>query len=597
MRERNFIAQNKNKWKELESQLQEKKKDPDKLSKLFIQVTDDLSYARTFYPSRFVRVYLNSIAQKLFYTLYRNQRTGLKRFVFFWKEDLPRLIYDARKALLFSFVFFLIAISIGVVSSAYDPEFTTVILGQDYVEMTKENIEKGDPMAVYKKANEMDMFLGITLNNLWVSFLTFITGIIYCIGSIGVLLYNGIMIGVFQYFFYKQQLLMTSMMTIWLHGTLEISGIIIASAGGITMGSGLLFPGTHSRTQSFFLSARRGIKILMGIVPIIIIAGLIESYLTRHTGAPVIIKAILIFLSLFFIFFYFVWYPYRKSKEPVPEQPYENGLVSSEEKTYDFSSIHSNGTIFSEIFSLYKKSARSIIGLSFLFAIIAAITGFILCKESIINTNKLIILAKVFNYNENIGFYFLNTTLFSLYVYSLLKIIAKKVDNNFKAGLKVFGRIVFFSAFINSFFFLSGWLSIALYLLIGPFYIHWMNVSFIEKGSIIKTFNRSVTLVDSSVGKALGFFFILLLSAILLFLLIDSPLLAFYKNILQWNFSFSGITLQVIDIMLGFFMPYISAFLVFPLIIFGNFLEYFTLSEIHEGNGLIKRIRSLRKSI
>ena len=71
MKETNFIDQNKKKWKELEELLQEDRKDPDKLSNLFIQVSDDLSYARTFYPNRFVRLYLNNITQQLFYFLYK----------------------------------------------------------------------------------------------------------------------------------------------------------------------------------------------------------------------------------------------------------------------------------------------------------------------------------------------------------------------------------------------------------------------------------------------------------------------------------------------------------------------------------------------
>ena len=60
MRETSFIKQNKEKWKEFESILEKKDKDPDKLNDLFIQITDDLSYSRTFYPNRSVRVYLNN---------------------------------------------------------------------------------------------------------------------------------------------------------------------------------------------------------------------------------------------------------------------------------------------------------------------------------------------------------------------------------------------------------------------------------------------------------------------------------------------------------------------------------------------------------
>ena len=67
MRETKFIQQNKEKWQEFESFLDGQYKDADKLSNLFIQVTDDLSYSRTFYPNRSVRVYLNGLAQQTFF--------------------------------------------------------------------------------------------------------------------------------------------------------------------------------------------------------------------------------------------------------------------------------------------------------------------------------------------------------------------------------------------------------------------------------------------------------------------------------------------------------------------------------------------------
>ena len=93
------------------------------------------------------------------------------------------------------------------------------------------------------------------------------------------MLSNGIMVGAFQYFFYDQGLLRESFLTIWTHGTLEIAAIIIAGAAGMTMGKGLIFPGTLSRLQAFQISARRGLKIMIGIAPIIILAGFIEGYL------------------------------------------------------------------------------------------------------------------------------------------------------------------------------------------------------------------------------------------------------------------------------------------------------------------------------
>lgn len=314
MKETGFIKQNKEKWIEFEKILHDKKRDPDRLSSLFIQITDDLSYSRTFYPNRSVRVYLNNIAQQVFHSIYRNKRERWKRFVHFWSEDLPRLIYDCGSELRLSLIVFVLCMLIGALSCYHDPEFMRTILGDRYVEMTKANIENGDPMAVYKSMNQVDMFLGIAFNNIMVAFNTFLLGILCGAGSMGIMVFNGIMVGVFQYFFIQRGLFVESFLAIWLHGTLEISSIVIAGAAGLTMGKGLVFPGTLSRIQSFQVTARRGFKLLLSIVPILAFAALIESFLTRYTMGDYIdvVRIIIIAASLIFILGFFVWYPIAK---------------------------------------------------------------------------------------------------------------------------------------------------------------------------------------------------------------------------------------------------------------------------------------------
>ncbi len=155
------------------------------------------------------------------------------------------------------------------------------------------------------------MFLGITFNNIRVSFLVFVAGIFTSIASGYLLFSNGIMLGAFQYFFYQKGLLMTSALTIWIHGTLEISAIIIAGAAGIIMGNGLLFPGTYSRLQSFKNGAKKGLKIIIGLVPIFILAGFLEGFVTRMTGIPDLFKIAIILGSAIFIFIYFIFIPLK----------------------------------------------------------------------------------------------------------------------------------------------------------------------------------------------------------------------------------------------------------------------------------------------
>ena len=127
--------------------------------------------------------------------------------------------------LLFDFV---ASALIGVLSAANDPDFVRLILGNGYVDMTLDNIANGEPMAVYNGSSEVPMFLGITLNNVMVSFNCFAMGLLTSFGTGYMLLSNGIMVGAFQTFFYQHDLLWESSLAIWLHGTLEIWAIIVA---------------------------------------------------------------------------------------------------------------------------------------------------------------------------------------------------------------------------------------------------------------------------------------------------------------------------------------------------------------------------------
>ena len=112
-------------------------------------------------------------------------------------------------------------------------------------------------MAVYNGSPEASMFLGITINNIKVSFLCFAAGILTSFGTGLILLQNGIMLGSFQMFFYQHDLLWESALAVWLHGTLEIWAIIVAGAAGLALGNSWLFPGTYSRLESFRRGAKR----------------------------------------------------------------------------------------------------------------------------------------------------------------------------------------------------------------------------------------------------------------------------------------------------------------------------------------------------
>lgn len=312
MKEAAFIRQNKGRWESFEKIVKDQKRaDPDTLAALFIQITDDLSFARTKYPGSRTEQYLNALASRIHLDIYRNKREDKNRFITFWKEEVPQAIYDVRTSMLYAFIIFVVGGLIGVVSTLHDDTFVRMILGDAYVNMTLENIRKGNPTGVYASESEVMMFLMITWNNIMVSFRIFVYGVFASVGTGLVLFYNAVMVGTFTAFFYTENQLSQALPVIMLHGTIELFSIVVAAAAGFTMGNSLLFPGTYSRLVSFKKGALNGLKIVMGLVPFFILAGFIESFVTRYAFMHWSLKTLIISSSAVLMIYYFIIYPHR----------------------------------------------------------------------------------------------------------------------------------------------------------------------------------------------------------------------------------------------------------------------------------------------
>ncbi|RYF86875.1 MAG: stage II sporulation protein M [Chitinophagaceae bacterium] len=316
MREAMFIKKNLEKWTEYQ---QEKAADPDETAQRFITLIDDLSYAKTFYPKSKVTRWVNGLAAGIYQNIYRNKKEKYSRLVDFWKYELPMMFRKHHYTFLFTVLVFVLFVTIGVLASRSNPEFVRGVLGDEYVNMTEDNIANGDPFGVYKDDNPFTMFVRIAFNNIRVAFLTFIGGFSLGFFTLKILWSNGIMLGSFQYLFFANDLGIQSVLVIWIHGTLEIAAIVIAGTAGFVMANSILFPGTYTRLVSFKRGIKDAAKILIALVPFFIAASFLESYVTHlmsqtydkqtNPGLPIWVSVIILTASLSFIVWYFIIWP------------------------------------------------------------------------------------------------------------------------------------------------------------------------------------------------------------------------------------------------------------------------------------------------
>ena len=609
MKETKFIDQNKEKWRDFETIITSEDKDPDKLSRLFVQVTDDLSYSRTFYPNRMVRVYLNTLAQRVFSSLYKNKKANFSRFMYFWSEELPYQVWNARKALLLSLIVFITSVVIGVISSINDPSFAGHILSDYYVEKTKDNIEEGDPMKVYKSDDRAKMFLHISLNNLQVAFLTFISGVVAAIGSLYVLLVNGIMVGAFQYFFYERGLFWESFLTIWMHGTIEISCIVIAGGAGLVMGSGLLFPGTLTRLQSFQASAKRGLKIMVGIAPLIVYAAIIETFLTRYTEIPDFLKVIFISVSALFVLGYFVILPIRKRYYTgfmVDSDEYRKLPASKEEKLEIGKKVKSLGEVFRDLIVMIKLDGLRLFQLNLgLGALYCLVMHFIFqqqLKDSNLSSDWIFnMMGLMLDFREHPELLLVNTVFSTVIVFvTLSMLLARARGQNFAEAIDFrfilinVPKVLIVMAFLYGLFWLHFALGLIISIMLIPLLALWVYTSMAE-GSLFlgASINRAGKLQMAGLGQSyllhimLGFLFFILL------IFTTSPLLVFYWDALKNNLALEQEEINYVFRMMALGIFFLTFQFGLFVLFLGNAMNYHSMREIIDAEGLLERINAI----
>ncbi len=283
-----FIRSKKSGWYRLESfvhQYQNSKKiDPRDLAemvRLYRSSCSDYAYAKSNFPYERVVVDLNTLIGRAHKIIYGSKPFSFNivfRFILF---DFPETFRRNLRFPVISALIFVTALLLSFIGSFSNPDLPKLLIGSQYVDMTQTNIQKNDPFAVYKQENSPVMSSFIMTNNIKVTFFAFGMGVFAGIGTIYVLFYNGLVMGVFFFIFFQNQLLLESVLTVMMHGTIELTGIFIAGGAGLLIGKALVFPGSYTRREALQIHGLLAVKLILGTAVLLVIAGIIEGFVTR----------------------------------------------------------------------------------------------------------------------------------------------------------------------------------------------------------------------------------------------------------------------------------------------------------------------------
>jgi uncharacterized membrane protein SpoIIM required for sporulation len=256
------------------------------LALLYRQTASDLSSVREDPTGTQIAFYLNRLLGRAHNLIYMGRKARAKGIWVFFRDTYPAIFRETFPDTFAAFVIFLAAAMVGFLLAYADPSFNRYFLGpgmMDSIEhhkMWTESIVTLKPLAAS----------GIMTNNLTVSITTFALGITAGIGTVWMMIVNGLLFGVINAACLQagRDMLFSLWSFVAAHGVLELPAIFIAAGAGFGIARGLLFPGTLPRKESLARAGARSVRLVVGVIPMLVVAGTIEGFVSPSNLHPTV---------------------------------------------------------------------------------------------------------------------------------------------------------------------------------------------------------------------------------------------------------------------------------------------------------------------
>jgi uncharacterized membrane protein SpoIIM required for sporulation len=257
------------------------------LGREYRRVISDLAIARRDFPDDQLTLWLNGLAARAHLRLYRAPAPSWKRFGQFFWTDFARRFRAARGYIAVSALLLFAPALIGYLAALLDPMLRDALVPAQL----RRIMESGRTWTDIEPALRPGMATIIFTNNIQVAFLSFAGGVLFGLGTVYVLVSNGLvlgsLLGAAQY--YGVGPLLWAFISP--HGYLELTCIVIAGGAGLMLGDALLRPGLLQRREALARAARRAVELVLGAAPVLVVAGFIEG-LFSPSEAPILAKLV-----------------------------------------------------------------------------------------------------------------------------------------------------------------------------------------------------------------------------------------------------------------------------------------------------------------
>ncbi|WP_426108635.1 stage II sporulation protein M [Pseudomonas sp. TWR1-1-4] len=230
---------------------------------------------------------LQQLALRGHQQLYRHRNQLTANVLGFVLAGFPRLVREQwRFVLIASLLFFGSLIGIALLVYLFPDLIYSIVSPQQVAEMQgmyDPDASRLGRTAERASSEDWMMFGYYVMHNIGIAFQTFAAGLLFGLGSVFFLIFNGLVIGAVSGHLTE----IGSGQTFWSfvigHGAFELTAIALAGAAGLQLGWALIAPGQLTRGESLRLAARKSVQMLCGVMIFLLIAAFIEAYWSSAT--------------------------------------------------------------------------------------------------------------------------------------------------------------------------------------------------------------------------------------------------------------------------------------------------------------------------
>jgi uncharacterized membrane protein SpoIIM required for sporulation len=294
-----WIARREANWQRLETLLKQVERrglrslqtaDVKTLASLYRSVTADLARARTYQAGETLIHDLQQLTARAYTQIYQGaRRQEWQRILYFYQTELPQVLRTTWPYIAIATTLFAVGGLIGWWYAWQDPKFLALVVPPSLIHQVQDEGElwMGSILGLEPVASS-----SIMVNNLAVSFKTIAGGMLLGLGTIYILFLNGVLIGAIATLVGQNGLAFPFWAFVFPHGSLELPAIFLAGGSGFLIARAVLLPGRYRRIDALRYYGLLAAKLVYGLIPMLIIAGVIEGFFSPSPLFPALLKYI-----------------------------------------------------------------------------------------------------------------------------------------------------------------------------------------------------------------------------------------------------------------------------------------------------------------